>query len=348
MGRRNGPSQTGNSPKGLRTVPVAARFSAGLPSHMRAIGRALMMGVALAVSAASLPLTATGAQAQTLNDRLIGKREGGKDRLLVQAKEMIYDSQREIVSANGDAQVYYQGRVLEADRVIYDQKSKRVFAEGRVRMTEADGTISHADRLELTDDFKTGFIDSLKMDTYDKTHMSAPRVERVDGDTVFDKGIYTACDACKDDPTKPPLWQVRAKRVIHKNDEQTLYYEEATLELFGLPVAYLPFFSAPDPSVKRKTGWLTPHYITKDKLGFGVATPYFYVINPSTDLTIIPTFTTKQGVLMDVEYRQRLVNGSYSIRTMGILQRSPDVFPAAPYGAGNHTFRGSIDTAGAG
>lgn len=363
MGRRHGPSLTGPHPRDLiRIGPEGARAHAGHQKRAHDKSAALRFGATLAGTFAKtfaltfaltlglcLPaalLSSTSGQAQTLNDRIAGRKDGSKDRLLVQAKEMVYDADKEIVSAVGDAQVYYQGRVLEADRVLYDQKSKRVYAEGRVRMTEADGTVSHADRLELTDDFKTGFIDSLKMDTSDKTHMSAPRVERVEGDTVFDKGIYTACDACKDDPSKPPLWQVRAKRVIHKNDEQMLYYEEATLELYGQPIAYLPYFSAPDPSVKRKSGWLAPHYITKDKLGFGIAAPYFYVINPSADLTVIPTLTTKQGLLMDVEYRQRLVNGSYSIRTIGILQNSPDVFPAAPYGAGNRNFRGSMDTTG--
>ena len=343
MGRRNGPLPAGRTPQGLhQSILNAARSSVG------SMARALSLGLAvgLAASGAALLANTQMAQAQTLNDRLAGKKDGEKDRLLVQAKELVYDAKNESVTANGNAQVYYQGRVLEADRVVYNQKDKRVFAIGRVRMTEADGTVSHAERLELTDDFKTGFIDSLKTDTFDKTHMSAPRVERVDGDTVFEKGIYTACDACKDDPTKPPLWQVRAKRVIHKNEEQTLYYEEATLELFGMPVAYLPFFSAPDPTVKRKTGWLTPHYITKDKLGFGVATPYFYVINPSADLTVIPTLMTKQGLLMDIEYRQRLTNGSYSIRTAGILQTNPSEFTAAPYGAGSRQFRGSINTSG--
>ena len=347
MGRRNGPLPAGRIFKGLRqTILCAARTSVRMKAHALTLKLTLGLALGLTVSTAALLTQTQNAQAQTFNDRLAGKKDGEKDRLLVQAKELVYDSKNEVVIANGDAQVYYQGRVLEADRVTYNQKDKRVFAEGRVRMTEADGTVSHADRLELTDDFKTGFIDSLKTDTTDKTHMSAPRVERVDGDSVFDKGMYTACDACKDDPTKPPLWQVRAKRVIHKNDEQTLYYEEATLELFGMPVAYLPYFSAPDPSVKRKSGWLTPHYITKDKLGFGIATPYFYVINPSADLTVIPTFMTKQGLLMDVEYRQRLVNGAFSIRTAGIWQTDPAAFPAAPYGAGNHTFRGSIDSAG--
>ena len=76
--------------------------------------------------------------------------------------------------------------------------------------------------------------------------------------TVFHSGVYTACEPCKDDPKKPPLWQVKAARIIHDQGEKMIYFEDARLEFFGLPIAWLPYFSAPDPTVKRKTGVLMP------------------------------------------------------------------------------------------
>ena len=71
-------------------------------------------------------------------------------------------------------------------------------------------------------------------------------------------GVYTACEPCKDDPKKPPLWQVKAARIIHDNGEKMLYFEDARVEFFGMPLAWLPFISAPDPTVKRKSGFLFP------------------------------------------------------------------------------------------
>ena len=53
-----------------------------------------------------------------------------KDRLLVDAAELVYDKTRNRVSAVGNVQLYYQGRVLEADRVTYDRVTSRVHAEG--------------------------------------------------------------------------------------------------------------------------------------------------------------------------------------------------------------------------
>ncbi len=105
----------------------------------------------------------------------------------------------------------------------------------------------------------TASSNSLRLDTPDQTRMAAARAERSQGNyTVFHNGVYTACEPCKDDPKKPPLWQVKAARIIHDQKEHMIYFEDASLEFFGKPLAWLPYFSAPDPTVKRKTGFLMP------------------------------------------------------------------------------------------
>ena len=101
--------------------------------------------------------------------------------------------------------------------------------------------MTHADRMELTGDFKQGFVDTVRADTKEKTHISATRSEKIDTNTtVFEKGTYTACPSCAEHPERPPLWRLRAEKVIHKNDEQMLYYENASFELYGVPIAYIP------------------------------------------------------------------------------------------------------------
>src|SRR5690606_33654658 len=133
---------------------------------------------------------------------------------------------------------------------------------------------------------------------------------------------------------------------IHNNSEQTIYYEDATLEFFGLPIAYLPYFWSPDPTVKRKTGFLAPQFVMSNSLGFGVTTPFFWAIAPNYDLTISPTFLTRQGVLGEVEWRHRLENGSYNIRAAGIVQGDTSAFLPSPWGAGDRELRGSLESAG--
>ncbi len=55
----------------------------------------------------------------------------GKDRLLVEAKEIVYDNDKNTVSASGDVELYYQGRTLQADRVIYDRNTRPGFRRGQ-------------------------------------------------------------------------------------------------------------------------------------------------------------------------------------------------------------------------
>ena len=242
----------------------------------------------------SLPALVT---AQTLNDRLAARQANNKQsRMVVDAREVVYDRDNDRVSAVGDVQILYQGRTLQADRVTYDRKNRRVYAEGNARLTEADGTKSYSSRFDLTDDFRDGFIDSLRVETPNQTRFSAARAERTGGEqTVFERGTFTACAPCKDNPEKPPLWQVKGARIIHNNSEQRIYYENATLEFWGVPVAWFPYFASPDPSVSRLSGVLAPRFISRTRLGYGASVPVFWAMAPNYDVTFTPSYYSRQG-----------------------------------------------------
>jgi LPS-assembly protein len=309
----------------------------------------ILLGLLLA---GSLELaTATTASAQsfvyTYNPRPpkpVTARPANDGQMLVQANEVDYDYNNSRVSAVGNVQLFYNGTSVEADKVIYDQKTKRLHAEGNIRLTDVDGKITYASILDLSDDYRDGFVDSLRVDTADSTHMAASRADRSSGNyTVFENGVYTACAPCKDDPQKPPLWQVKGMRIIHDQINKMLYFENAQLEFFGVPLAYIPYFSAPDPTVKRKTGFLMPSYTTSSSYGFGVETPFYWAIAPDYDLTFNPRFTTQQGVLFQGEFRQRLIDGAYQIRAAGIDQLDPGAFGSLP---GDRRFRGDVETKG--
>jgi LPS-assembly protein len=264
--------------------------------------------------------------------------------MLVQAVEVDYDYNNQRVSAVGNVQLFYNGTSVEADKVIYDQKTKRLHAEGNIRMTDAVGKVTYANIMDLSDDYRDGFVDSLRVDTEDATRMAATRADRSSGNyTVFENGVYTACAPCRDDPKKPPLWQVKGARIIHDQTDKMLYFENAQLEFFGVPMAYLPYFSTPDPTVKRKTGFLMPGYSNYTTYGYGVETPFYWAIAPDYDATFSPRFMSRQGVLLQAEFRQRLMNGAYQIRAYGIDQLDRKAFTGLP---GDREFRGGVESKG--
>ena len=268
--------------------------------------------------------------------------------MVVEAKEMINDEKKDTVTARGDVQIYYKGRFLQADRVVYDRKTGRVFAQGHAVIAETDGTVTHAERFEFTDDLKNGFIESLQADTPDNTHFSAPRGERSGADTmVFDNGAYTACDACANDPAKPRFWRIKARRIIRDEAEKVIYYEDATFELLGVPIAYVPFLSGPDFTKKRQTGFLIPEIsYGVGTLGVGVGLPFFWEIAPDKDLTITPTYFTQQGPFLAAEFRQRFESGRYLIHLEGAHVGDKSVFSPPPLGAGDRAWRGSARSNG--
>jgi LPS-assembly protein len=328
----------------FRRRTLVRRYCSCLPAvglSVLALVFALVVGLGIALT------TPASAQSFTYNPRPprpVPPHAANDGQMLVQAVEVDYDYNNSRVSAVGNVQMFYNGTSVEADKVIYDQKTKRLHAEGNIRMTDADGKITYANIMDLSDDYRDGFVDSLRVDTADATRMAATRADRSSGNyTVFENGVYTACAPCKDDPKKPPLWQVKGARIIHDQTEKMLYFENAQLEFFGVPMAYLPYFSTPDPTVKRKTGFLMPAFSSASGYGYGVETPFYWAIAPDYDATFSPRFTTRQGVLLQAEFRQRLIDGSYQIRAYGIDQLDQKAFAGQP---GDRQFRGGIDTKG--
>ncbi|WP_081441022.1 LPS-assembly protein LptD [Ancylobacter novellus] len=278
-------------------------------------------------------------------NELLGNRQNDPNaKMLVTADELVYDNTRNEVIAEGNVQIYYDGAVLEARRVVYDRANNRLRAEGGVRLKDKDGTIITADNLDLSQQFTDGFVNSLRIDTPDNMHFVAARADRSGGDTtVLTSGAYTPCEPCKENPQKPPLWQVRAAKIIHKEKEQMIYFHDARLEFLGVPIAWTPYLEAPDPTVKRKSGFLIPQFINSSEIGYGMTIPYFWNIAPNMDVTFSPLIVSKQGVMLDGEFRHRLETGAYSIRAAGIEQQDRDEFAGQP---GDRDQRGMVETHG--
>ncbi|MCB8829343.1 hypothetical protein LJD47_30485, partial [Escherichia coli] len=140
---------------------------------------------------------------------------------------------------------------------------------GKVEIVEKDGNRIYAENLDVTDDFKEGFVNTLRVEAADNTRFAAESAERIGGEiTKFNNGIYTACEPCRDKPGKAPLWQVRAQKIVWNGKNKTIRFERGRFELFGMPLAFLPAFEIADPTVKRKSGFLMPSYRYETNLGY--------------------------------------------------------------------------------
>ncbi|WP_420408951.1 LPS-assembly protein LptD [Hoeflea sp.] len=293
-------------------------------SKVQAFASALCVGAAFCALFAAVAPEAT---AQTATPGDFSVPEGQK--LLLAADELIYNNDTGVVIATGGVQIDYGSYNLVADRVEYDQNTGRMRAIGSVEMIEPNGNRIYADDLDVTDDFADGFVNALRIETPDNTRIAAESAERSGGvETTFNNGVYTACEPCRENPERAPLWQVKAERVIQNGETKTIRLERARFELFGLPIAYLPYLEVPDHTQKRKTGFLTPSIRTSDNLGYGVSVPFYVAISPHMDATFTGSGYTKQGFLAEAEFRQKFANGEHTLRMAGISQMKPGEFAA--------------------
>lgn len=264
--------------------------------------------------------------------------------LYLQGDQLIYDTKGNRVVARGNVEIYYNNNVLKADEVIYDQSANTLSASGNVELREASGNIIRADRYDITDDFRDGFVQSLSVVTKDEDRITSERATRRDGNvTEFLGAKYTPC---KSAPGEPPVWCLTARKVIHDQQAATITYQDAQFEILGVPVFYLPYFQHADPSVKRKSGFLMPNYGSSDDLGQFFEVPYYFALAPNYDLTFRPMYMTEQGVLYQADWRHRLADGQYSVKLAGIDQDS-DKLPGDTFNRDSlDGFRGSVETKG--
>lgn len=289
-----------------------------------------------------------GSGVTTVASETLGAKIAPGEQMLVESDQLIYDYDNNSVAAVGNVKIYYGGYTLEAAKVTYLKTSGRLIATGHVKLMDPSGAAFYSEQFDITDNFADGFVDSLRVETVDRTYFAAARAEREGGEkTTFVKGVYTACEPCADNPKKPPLWQVKAAKIIVNQKEKMIYFENASLEFLGVPVAWVPFFSTADPSVKRKSGFLTPTLAYSDTLGTTVSAPYYWAMAPNYDVTFTPTALTRQGLLAEIDWRHRTQNGQYTLKMAGIHQEDPKAFLNGSSGTyAQRDWRGGIRTTG--
>lgn len=247
-----------------------------------------------------------------------------KTPVLMTADQMQFDRERGIVTAKGHVEISQGPRVLRADNVTYNQNTGVVTANGHVSLTGPGGEVIFAKSVKLTKELREGVIDNIRILFPDNSRFAANGAVRTGGNrTDMRKAVYSPCKICAD-KSGTPLWQIKAQRIVHDQVKKNIEYTDATLDMFGVPVFYMPYFWNADPTVKRRTGFLPPLLGNDSQLGFTLQTPFYINIAPDWDATLSPIFTTKQFPVGVVELRHRVLNGEVQVQgsiTSSRLQR---------------------------
>lgn len=251
----------------------------------------------------------------------MGTDASSSEPAVITADELVFDQNTNLVTARGNVEISQGARILRADEVTYNRETQVVTATGSVVLAEPNGDVYFSDRAEITDDLKNGFVERVAVLMADNSRLAGSTATRQNGEiTIVNDAVYSPCQACEDDPNGPLLWQIRAEKVTHDSVAHDIIYNDATLEFFGVPVFYTPYFRHPDPTVERRSGFLPPTFGTSTVLGGFFTAQYYQDIAPNQDATFMATVTGEAGVVLGGEYRYRFDNALISIE--GSINRS--------------------------
>ncbi len=244
---------------------------------------------------------------------------------LVTADALDYDQEAQTVTASGNAEISDAQNMLGASSLFYDEKNDMVMAGGKVWILQPDGSAMFANNATFSSNFDQGFASDVGMRMVDNSLLAARQMRRINGRyTLFDKGVFSPCLLCPEDPRKAPLWQLKAERVTHDQEKHDLIYRNATLDMWGVPVFYTPYFSNPDPTVKRRSGFLTPTIGRSSNLGAFTTVPYYYTFSPDFDITFRPTISKRDGVRWEDTLRKRFEHGEIQATTSLVITDRTD------------------------
>ena len=221
------------------------------------------------------------------------------------------------LTASGGVVVWHQGARLIADRIVVDGETGDLTIEGPIHLSRPNApdpetdAILIADSAQLDSALQDGIVMGARLVLARELQLASTRLERREDGRIsqLDNVVASSCQICATDPT--PLWEIRARSIIHDADTRLITFDRPQLRALGVPLAYVPFrVTAPDPSVERRSGFLRPEIRTTSGLGFGVKLPYFQTLGDSADVTFTPYVSESRTRTLELRYRQAFTNGA--------------------------------------
>ncbi len=225
------------------------------------------------------------------------------------AADVIRVESRTRLVAEGNVQVFAQGRQLRARRLSYDRTTDRLTVEGPITLQEGEGVLLLADGAQIDGDLRAGMLQGARLVLDQQLQIAGADLRRSDGRfNDLRRVVASSCSVCA--AAEAPLWEIRARRVVHDEAAQQIYFYDAQFRVLGVPLAFIPALRVPDPRNTRAAGFLTPSVRTTSQLGVGLKWPYFIPLGDHVDVTLTPYISTGFTRTLEARYRQAFSTGT--------------------------------------
>ncbi len=215
---------------------------------------------------------------------------------------------------------------------IIDKENNKIFLESfefgiNDNIFKSVGFVKIEDKLDNVYEFSQVYIDtkkkeilgtdikaflndeSFKINKKNKPRVFANAIKINKNESEFGKSIFTICDYRKKD--KCPPWTIQASKMLHDSKKKTIYYDNALIKVYDLPIFYFPKISHPDPTVDRRSGFLSPSISDTKNLGSGVSIPYFWALSDDKNFTLTNNLYFSENPLFLGEYHQAFKNSEF-------------------------------------
>jgi LPS-assembly protein len=280
--------------------------------------------------------------------KVVAKNNEGKQ---ISSDKIIYNRSKQQLSTFGNSTLSDNKiGTLSAERFEYNLDKQSIIADGKVKFVDKDKNTYYFSKLNSDDKFneivgadinaelnKDLLKSGDKFNEFIEPRFSGKFATLKNNITIVQDAQFTTCKKTNE-VEGCAYWNLRAGQLIHDKEQKKITYKNASLDLNSIPVLYVPYFSHPDPTVKRKEGFLAPSFSSLGgNIGPTIKIPYFYPLSESADFTVSPVYYFKQNPLLLGEYRERFKNGDLVIEG-GYTQGYQKVTSTQTDGSRNHLY----------
>ena len=243
------------------------------------------------------------------------------EKYVVDGNDIVFDNASGLISSDKDT------------IIITDQENNKIYLEnfeyitrenifkslGLVKIEDLNGNTYEFSQIyidltqkerDLGTDIKARMNDQdFKINNKNKPRVFANTLTIDKENSKFSKSVFTLCNYRKND--KCPPWTIQATEMMHDRKKKTIYYENAVVKVYDIPIFYTPKLSHPDPSVDRRSGFLPASISDTKNLGFGVAVLYFYAVDLDKNFTLTSKIYAKENPLFLGEYHQEFKDSNF-------------------------------------
>ena len=252
--------------------------------------------------------------------------------LVTKGKTKVFTAEKYLLDGE-DITVDNKNKIIKSDKssLLIDKDENQIFLENFEYLSEENlfksiGFIKILDQNKNIYEFSQIYIDTkkkeilgtdtksflnqngFKIDDRNKPRIFANTVSIAEGKSSFKKSVFTLCDYRIND--KCPPWSIQSKQMLHDNVKKTIYYENAVVKVYDIPIFYFPRLSHPDHTVDRRSGFLPPTLYDSKNLGSGISIPYFMNLGSDKNFTFTNRLYVSENPLFLGEYHQAFKNSN--------------------------------------